>query len=92
MTFCYDTFNMSQVGYGKLFGGNVGSCPQYGMDWRLHSKAEDRSPYGINCSEDSGFLSSFFFSSIIFTEQTLFQIKFVKKRLLMFKQDFYHSC
>ena len=47
----------------KLFGGNVGSCPQYGMDWRLHSKAEDRSPYGINCCEDSGFLSSFFFQA-----------------------------
>ena len=40
MAFCYDTFNMSQVGCGKLFGGKVGSCPKYGMDWRLHSNAQ----------------------------------------------------
>ena len=55
MAFCYDAFNMSQVGCGKLFGGKEGSCPQYGMVWWLHSKAEDRSPYGIN-NDDSPYI------------------------------------
>merc|ERR1712062_494492 len=55
MAFCYDAFNMSQVGCGKLFGEKEGSCPQYGMVWWLHSKAEDRSPYGIN-NDDSPYI------------------------------------
>ena len=55
VAFCYDAFNMSLVGCGKLFGGKEGSCPQYGMVWWLHSKAEDRSPYGIN-NDDSPYI------------------------------------
>ena len=42
---CYDAQNMTQVECGKLFGGKQGSCPNFGMVWWLHSKAEDRNKY-----------------------------------------------
>ena len=48
---CYDVLDMTQVECGQLFGGKQGTCPQYGMVWWLHSKAEDRST--DNAGDDS---------------------------------------